>query len=91
MNRFRPWVPLAVLAIVWSGCRGAEEFPEEEPEVADTASAFQGLSPDEIRTRAEPMSPAVAESLGIIDTTIHVEDPVSDDSLIPPQMRDTLR
>lgn len=91
MNRFRAWAPLAVLAMMSSGCRGAEEFPDSEPEVLDTAGAFQGLSPEEIRSRAEPMSPAVAESLGIVDTTIHIEDPVSDDSLIPPEIRDTFR
>lgn len=91
MNRFRDWALLAVVAIISSGCRGAEEFPVEEPDAADTTRAFQGLSPEEIRRRAEPMSPEVAESLGIIDTTIHIEGPVPDDSLIPPQVRDSLR
>lgn len=91
MIPFRACSLLATLAIVSTACGGAEEFPQDEPDAVDTTGAFQGLSPDEIRSRAESMSPEVAESLGIVDTTIHVENPAADDSLIPPEMRDTLR
>lgn len=91
MNRFNAWSLVVPVAILSSGCGGAEEFPQEEAVVEDTTGAFQGLSPEEISTRAEPMSPEVAESLGIVDTTIHIENPAADDTLIPPEMRDTLR
>lgn len=80
MKRFRPWLVLALVAA--AGCEGAEQFPEEEAAVEGESGAFEGLSRDELRSRAEPMSPAVAESLGIIDTTIHVEDP-SPDTVLP--------
>lgn len=47
----------------------------QEP-AADAApgdSAMDGLSSEQIEQQAEPMSPEQAEQLGIIDTTIHLE------------------
>ncbi len=58
-------------------------------------AAMDGLSPEQIRQQAEPMSPEQAAQLGIVDTTIHLEQLVSpDDSLLfsetpPPQPPDT--
>lgn len=90
MNRFSAWLLVVPVVMLSTGC-GGEELPQEEPAAVDTTGAFQGLTPEEISTRAEPMSPEMAESLGIVDTTIHIENPAVDDSLIPPEMRDTLR
>jgi hypothetical protein len=55
-----------------------------EPEDAPTASepAYDGLSREEIQRQAEQMTPAEAESLGIVDTTIRVEPPMNPDSLL---------
>ena len=91
MKRFSAWLLVVPLAILSSGCGQPEEVPTEDAAAVDTTGAFQGLSPEEISSRAEPMSPEVAESLGIVDTTIHIENPAADDTLIPPEMRDTLR
>ena len=65
------WSVVLVLAMVAGGCGEAE--PEVQP--AEAPGALDGLSPEQIRARAEPMSPAMAESLGIVDTTIHIESP----------------
>lgn len=68
-------VPLCLL-LVAGGCGGSDEQGgpmEEAGDAAETGAAMDGLTPDQIRAAAEPMTPAMAESLGIIDTTIHVE------------------
>lgn len=80
MMRSSPWALLALL-VVLAGCGGAEEAVEAEVEPAADPGAMDGLTPEQIRVQAEPMSPAVAESLGIIDSTIHIEDPFPGDSL----------
>jgi len=48
--------------------------------------AAEGLSPEEIRRQAEPMSPEQAEQRGIVvDTTIHVEQLATpEDTLLTP-------
>jgi hypothetical protein len=69
---------LAVVLLV--GC-GSDEpptpgyTPEEE-------EGFRGLSREEIERQAESMTPAEAERLGIIDTTIHMEAPIHPDSVV---------
>lgn len=78
MKRSSPWALLALL-VVLAGCGGAEEQAEVEP--AADPGAMDGLTPEQIRLQAEPMSPAVAESLGIVDSTIHIEDPFPGDSV----------
>lgn len=64
-------------AFALAGCEGDEEPPRAAAERArmDTTNqhALDGLSAEQIRARAEAMSPERAEALGIIDTTIHVE------------------
>ena len=59
------------------GCGGTEPAPPraaEEPE-------YDGLSREQIELQAEPMTPAEAELLGIVDTTIRIEPPMSPDSV----------
>jgi hypothetical protein len=79
MKRLPGYVLLVVLSLAGSAC-GGEEEAEIEP--AAEPGAMDGLTPEQIRSQAEPMSPAVAESLGIVDTTIHIEDPYPGDTVI---------
>lgn len=91
MNRCRPWILLTLLVTVAGACETAGDEPDE-PRSERTEEALEGLSPEQIRSRVEPMSPEMAESLGIVDTTIHVEDRNPEDSLLPPTLsEDTIR
>jgi hypothetical protein len=68
------------LALATAGCGGSERAGgrSDAGDAPDTG-AVGGLSPEELRARAEPMSPEQAESLGIaIDTSIHIERPSGD-------------
>ena len=70
---------LFLFVAVLCGCGGGEsELPRsaEEPE-------YDGLSREQIELQAEPMTPAEAEELGIVDTTIRIEPPMSPDSVPP--------
>jgi hypothetical protein len=64
-----------------AACGGSGEGTTRDPAVGVDTGAMGGLTPEEIRARAEPMSPEKAESLGIVDTTIHVEAHENPDSL----------
>jgi len=59
---------LLLAAPLAAGC-GGEEPGASPPE----NGAMDGLSPEQIRQQAEPMSPEQAAELGIVDTTIHME------------------
>jgi hypothetical protein len=90
MNRSRRWSLFALLLAAPAGCGGPGEVDDDTPATVPVEEGFEGLSPEEIRAHAESMSPAVAESLGIIDTTIHVEERLSEDTIvIPPPRPDT--
>lgn len=71
-----------LLACAVAGCGSSE--PEPAAETDTTARpVVEGLSPEQLQERAEPMSPEQAEQLGIIDTSIHVERQMSvEDSLL---------
>jgi hypothetical protein len=91
MKRWRPWTVLTLLVPIAGACGTAGDEPDE-PRSERTEEALEGLSPEQIRSRVEPMSPEMAESLGIVDTTIHVEDRSPEDSLLPPTLSgDTTR
>jgi hypothetical protein len=88
---------LAALAVLLlslplaGACAGEGAEPATE---AEEEPGIGGLSPEQIRQQAEPMSPEQAEELGIIDTTIHLEKLTSpgDSALLearPPAPRDT--
>ena len=51
---------LCCLTIAVSGCRDQSAKVRSDATAADTG-AMGGLTPDQIRARAEPMSPAKAE------------------------------
>lgn len=65
-----------------------------EPEAAPPAPPDPETTPltrEEIELQAEAMSPAVAESLGIVDSTILIERPTLDDSIVlPPFVTDSV-
>ena len=68
---------------------GACDRGQAPPDGAAEAGTLDGLSPDQIRQQAEAISPERAEELGIIDSTIHLEQLTSPgDSLI---LQDTTR
>ena len=72
----------AALGIVlFAGCGAPEDDPPPEPvEVEDVSP----LSREELEMQAEAMSLEVAESLGIVDTTISVTRPVPPESVLLP-------
>jgi hypothetical protein len=75
-------IVVAVVAFLFGSC-AAE--PESEPEIRSMPtldeSEYDGLTPEELRLRAEPMTLEEAERLGIVDTTIHIEYPMSPESI----------
>jgi hypothetical protein len=75
----RPVLHLFALAVLCSaplsGCdlrRGSEAAGTEETGAAERP--LQGLSPEQIQSQAEPISPEEAQQRGIIDTTVHVSE-----------------
>ena len=71
----------ALGAVLFAGCGVPEDDPPPEPvEVEDVSP----LSREELEMQAEAMSPEVAESLGIVDTTISVTRPVPPESVLLP-------
>ena len=69
--------------VVGSGCGASDPGPEAGA-VGD--GEVQGLTREQIEEHAEAMSPEVAESLGIIDTTIRIESPMPAESVRPPTL-----
>lgn len=67
-----------LLLVLVGACGGAADSPEQG---SDEDGEVSPLTREEIREHAEAMSPATAESLGIVDTTISIEAPVAADSL----------
>lgn len=83
MKRFHGWILPVLLLGAALGCDSAEETLPE-PAGESRSGEFQGATPEEIRMRAEPMSPEMAESLGIVDTTIHMEEQLGGDTIPTP-------
>lgn len=84
-------IPAAVLILALlapaSACNGDTDADAARIQAdRDTVneSALDGLSRTQIERQAEPMSPEQAEQLGVIDSTIHLEDPTVDmDTVLP--------
>lgn len=82
----------AVLALLgaMAGCGTGGDGGEGAAAAGDPE--LDGATREEIERRGEAMSPAVAESLGIIDSTIHMEQldpgdvpvPGGDTAVVPP-------
>lgn len=69
-----------LLLAVLAACGG--DGGGEPPPAAFDEPEYQGLSREEIELQAESMTPAEAERLGIVDTTIRMEAPIHPDSVI---------
>ena len=76
----RPLALLSLGALVLASCGGADEPPATPATEAD--ATVEGLSPEEIRAQAAEMSPTEAEALGIVDTTMYMENLANPDSLV---------
>jgi len=74
---------LGVLAGAGCGGGGADERGAAGA-AGGADTTLEGLSRDQIRQMAEPMSPEQAEQLGIVDTTIHLENLGDSDTLALP-------
>jgi len=68
--------PLAVvlLGLALGACRTEPEPPATEAVDPAQREAVEGVSPEELRERAQPMTPEEARELGVVDTTIQVAD-----------------
>lgn len=82
MKRFRSIIG-AVPVLLIMACGGSAEQPQP---AVDTGDDPRPLTREQIQQSVEAMSPAQAESLGIVDTTIRIESPVPEDGIrrIPP-------
>ena len=76
---------LAILLsmLLLTGC-GGEEAPREQRPAGEGEEDVRPLSREQLEMLAEAMSPAVAESLGIVDTTIRVTSPIPPESVLLP-------
>lgn len=70
-------------ALLAGGCKGARESAAAPPVEVDTTNAdeLDGLSSEQIQAAARAMSPEEAAARGIVDTTIHLENLGSPDSV----------
>lgn len=86
--RFRHGAALLAIflsIVLLAGCGGGEEAPpEERPATTGEEEDVSPLSREQLELQAEAMSPEVAESLGIVDTTIRVSRPVPPESVLLP-------
>jgi hypothetical protein len=57
----------------WTTACGADPR-HEGAEVVDTTGVVRGVPAERIEQEAQAMPPEEAEALGIVDTTIHIED-----------------
>lgn len=74
-------IPSAALVLVGCDPMGGASESAVDNDPAATRPAIDGLSREQIEARAEAMSPAQAESLGIVDRTIHVEQLAPQDTV----------
>lgn len=76
---------LALLAVALTACERRRAAAPPDTATFDTTdtAALDGLSREQLRQRAQPMRPEEAARRGLIDTTIHVEDLTSEDTLVP--------
>jgi hypothetical protein len=70
------WVVLLTLLAATAGCQN-----DSADDAATTGDpAFDGLSREEMERQASQMTPAEAESLGIVDTMIRAQPPTNPDT-----------
>ena len=71
--------------VFFAACqRSAESDAEPEMKLPPAeAEAMDGLSREEISRQVQPLSPEKAHELGIIDTTVKIENPPPGSRVIP--------
>ena len=82
-------VPL--LCLLPAACGPSDE---EVPPASSDANGDEGiraLTREQLQQQAEAMSPEVAESLGIVDSTIRIERPVPPESVQPILIPDSVQ
>lgn len=83
MRNSTPFLLLPLLAVLASACTGDDGVGETDELETVNPAVVEGLTPEEISERAEPVSPEEAEQRGIVDSTIHLEDPRDIDTVLP--------
>ena len=74
---------VSLLCLLPAACAPSEE---EVPAATGEVNGDEGvraLTREQLQEQAEAMSPEVAESLGIVDSTIRIERPVPPESIQP--------
>jgi hypothetical protein len=66
------------LAALAMACEADQDAAEDQTTPANDVG---GMTREQIEASAEPMSPEVAESLGIVDTTIRVQAPAPPETI----------
>jgi hypothetical protein len=80
---------LLAVVVVLAAAACDRQPAQEDPGAgsADPAGVIGGVSPERIERDAQSMSPEQAEQLGIVDTTIHMENLGEPTDTAPPPMR----
>lgn len=76
-------------AALLAGCSEPEQVPAGGVDTT-VSEEVRALTREQIRQSAEAMSPAVAESLGIVDSTIHIESPMPPESVPLPSLPESV-
>jgi hypothetical protein len=63
-----------VIGLALAGCGERSEQPSSDVAAPEQREAVEGVSPEELSERAQPMTPEEARALGVVDTTIQVAD-----------------
>lgn len=76
---------LAAAAPLLAACPGRDRDAADAAVRIDTTNeeALDGLSAEQLQRQAEPMSPEEARAMGIVDTTIHLEQERDADTIVP--------
>jgi hypothetical protein len=76
-----------LLSLAASACDRQPAQEDPGAGTADPAGVIGGVPPERIERDAQAMSPEQAEQLGIVDTTIHMENLGEPGDTVPPPMR----
>lgn len=75
---------LVLLGLLGTACRAEEAPNEEEASVPTGDAVVDGVTNEELEQNAQPMSPEQAERMGIIDSTIRIDNPAATADTIRP-------
>lgn len=78
---------LVLLGLLGTACR-AEEAPQEASTPTGDA-VVDGVTNEELEQNAQPMSPEQAERMGIVDSTIRIDNPAAGSDTVRPLVVET--